>query len=228
MTKRISCILQQIKPCNIVFDIGSDHAQVAINLLQNNIAKHVVNTDIAKKPLTTTIHNLQNAGLIKKTTNIHADGLQFSFHKPIDYCVIAGLGSHTITNILTHANKHLKINKYIIVSNNKPEIIRFWLKTSNWKLENEQIIYDKNVFYFLFVVSKKGLIIKTPKDIYIGVYLPKRPSNELYQWIHQELIKLDKIPAMGYNNIQLVKRRLFTSFFRKTWTQKKHFTHIHN
>jgi hypothetical protein len=67
----------------------------------------------------------------------------------------------------------------------------------------------------LFVVSKNGLIIKTPKDIYIGVYLPKHPSNELYQWIHQELIKLDKIPAMGYNNIQLVKRRLFTSFLEK-------------
>lgn len=154
MNKRIKTIIEHIKPCECVCDVGSDHAQLAIYLLKHKIVKHCINTDIIQNPLNNTIQNLKHEGLINKTTNILADGLNFLWDKPIDYCVIAGLGGHTIANILSRMNKGLIIKNLILVCNTKPQHIINVLQTQKWNIINEHTIENKNRIYFMILANK--------------------------------------------------------------------------
>jgi tRNA (adenine22-N1)-methyltransferase len=183
---RISCIINQIRTKSVVVDVGSDHAQLAIKLLKANKATHVYNVELNKQPYLTTITNLQKNGLLAKTTNFLANGLQITeVMKPVDYCVIAGMGSKNIVDILQCRNKEIKIKTFIFVPNNLPNILRKYLEQNGYKISYEEIVKDGQYYYPLMVVSQdQGLVIKDKYEIYFGPYNLKHPSllfRQMYQ-----------------------------------------------
>jgi tRNA (adenine22-N1)-methyltransferase len=184
---RIDIIIKQIKTSGRVIDVGSDHAQLAIRLLKKHQATHVYNVEVHKEPYQTTVRNLQSHGLLAQTTNILGDGLQtHKIDKPIKYCVIAGMGTKNIINILTRANQQIKIQEFILVPNNNAGDLRDFLMQNDYKFKFEQIIEERGYYYALMVVSKtKGLTIHNKFDSYYGPYNLKHPSKT-FQQMHQQ------------------------------------------
>jgi tRNA (adenine22-N1)-methyltransferase len=180
---RIDCIINEIKTTGTVVDVGSDHAQLAIKLLKAKRATHVFNIELNKKPYLITIDNLSKNKLLNKTTNIFANGLQTTLiNLKIDYCVIAGMGSKNIIDILTQKNKLIKIDFFILVPNNYPDKLRNYLKQQHYRIKYEKIIQERNYYYSLIVCSKKtGLLIKNSREIYFGPYNLKHPTIEFQQ-----------------------------------------------
>lgn len=124
---KINAIGNFIEKCPCVYDVGSDHAHLAIFLLRNKIAKHVINIEIKTQPLNHGILNLQKQHLVKKTTNIINDGLKNITKKTKtkpSYIVIAGMGGNNIIKILE--NKDKKINKcyYLLQANSEFVLLR--------------------------------------------------------------------------------------------------------
>jgi tRNA (adenine22-N1)-methyltransferase len=150
---RIKAVTRLIEKDSVVVDIGSDHALLAINLLKNGIAKHVYNIELNKLPYENTIKNLTDAGVIDKTTNILADGLQTKLIKSeIDYCVISGIGAHNIINILENANKSIKIKNYIFVPHSNPNLLKNYLIEHNFRIKHEENINQRGYSYILMLV----------------------------------------------------------------------------
>jgi tRNA (adenine22-N1)-methyltransferase len=180
---RIDCIVDEIKTSGTVVDVGSDHAQLAIKLLKAEKAKHVYNIELNEQPYLTTIDNLNKNGLLTKTTNLLANGLQTSLiSESIDYCVIAGMGSKNIVDILKNRNKKIKIKNFILVPNNHPDILRAYLKRQKLKIKYERIIREREYYYSLILCSKTdGLIIKNKREIYFGPFNLKHPTLEFQE-----------------------------------------------
>ncbi|MGL4948667.1 MAG: class I SAM-dependent methyltransferase [Mycoplasma sp.] len=153
--KRINKIVNIIGKAKNVIDVGCDHAYLAIELLSRKNAEFVVNVDVNKGPLEQCKSNLLKHGLLEKTINIlnnGLDGLENNINLNFDYCVVAGLGSNVIIDIISK-NK-LNINKFILQTNKNELILRTWLLKNNYKINDEYFVFDRGIYYPIFVVSK--------------------------------------------------------------------------
>jgi tRNA (adenine22-N1)-methyltransferase len=144
MNKRIDYLSNFIKKANYVIDIGCDHGYLSVLLLKKEIANHVINIDINKKPLDSAISNLTKNNLLDKTTNIINDGLKnLNFDFVIDYCFISGLGSKTIINIIEN-NENI-IENFILQTNTNSLDLRKYLLKNNFEIISEDKIVDNNI-----------------------------------------------------------------------------------
>lgn len=125
--KRIKTIANLIHRCHCVYDIGSDHAFLAILILKNKIANHVVNIENKINPLNNGKKNLLKNDLIDKTTNVINNGLQ-NITKKVkikpNYIVVAGLGGSTIVKILKTCRLIKKEITFIFCPNSQAYILR--------------------------------------------------------------------------------------------------------
>ena len=117
LTKRLLTIANLVDRDKIC-DVGCDHGKLSKYLLDQNIVKEVIISDISKPSLQKAVDLLQNAGY--HFDAIVCDGLLGYANKQVDQCIIAGMGGDEIIkiikekminfNILNKINK-IKINK---------------------------------------------------------------------------------------------------------------------
>ncbi|GHU50641.1 hypothetical protein FACS189459_4890 [Bacilli bacterium] len=167
---------------NIIVDVGSDHAYISIYCLLYKGTSYAYNIENKQKPFERTVDNINKYNLNNKCLNIFADGLKTDLiKKPIDYCIISGMGDKNITNIIKNRNNNIKINEYIIVSNDNPITLRGYLKETNMRVSFEDVIIEshknKNLYFFLTIISDKGINVKTINDIDYGPHNLKEKSN---------------------------------------------------
>jgi tRNA (adenine22-N1)-methyltransferase len=125
---RLQLIIDLLEPNSIIADIGTDHGYLPIAALKQKKAKFAYAVDINKQPLNQANKNILKANLEDKIQPILSDGLSYfaEIHLPLDYVVIAGLGSTTIVNILK--DDYALIKSYLLCSNTDPLPIRYFIK----------------------------------------------------------------------------------------------------
>ncbi len=154
---------------NLIIDVGSDHAFLSKLIIDNNKSKRVINLEKNDGPLLNSVNNTKENKYITRIYNIKSDGLnEIDSSLFIDICFISGMGGNTIIDILENAKKN-KISEYILQPNNNEYQIRKWAKKNNWKIKNELIIKDNNLFYEIIILNKKqGYKPIFKKDIFFG------------------------------------------------------------
>ncbi len=148
---RIKQISNLVEKCQCVYDVGSDHALLAINLLKARKVKQVVNIEKNWLPHNSGKANLAKNHLTTKTINVLNDGLKDITKKVFvqpNYIVIAGMGANTIIDILE--SKDPKINKntkYLFEPNCDVENLRKYLAKHKYDTHHELVCLDRNKFY---------------------------------------------------------------------------------
>lgn len=171
---RIKQISNLIDKSQCVYDVGSDHALLAINLLKEKKTKQVVNIEKNWQP-----HNIGKANLAKnhlttKTINVLNDGLKDITKKIFiqpDYVVIAGMGAKSIIEILqTKDPKITKNAKYLLEANCDVEELRKYLAKNKWDIVFEDICIDRDKYYQI-ICAKAGSAIRklTTFDAHFGL-----------------------------------------------------------
>ncbi|ATG97356.1 class I SAM-dependent methyltransferase [Mesoplasma lactucae] len=191
---RLDLIVEQINPNSVIADIGTDHAYLPIKAINNKQAKHAYAVDVNEKPLHQASENIKKANLSDDIETILSDGLDF-FNKNktyLDYVVIAGLGSTTISEIL--ANDYEGIQTYLLCSNTNPSLIRKKLQEKGLMIKQEKFFLDNNKKYWLIeAVRENGRVIKTSFDVNIGTDETLFFDPEYRNWLFEELVKNENI-----------------------------------
>lgn len=153
ISKRLRVIGNLVKDNSFILDIGCDHALLDIYVVKNKKNIEAIASDINEKPLKIAKENIKkyDAKNIKITKK---DGLE-SYEEGVDTIILSGLGSKTIVSILKKDKDILtKIDKLIISSNNDYLFLRKSICDLGFKIEEEQIILDKNKYYPIIVFTK--------------------------------------------------------------------------
>ncbi len=160
---RLQTIVDLVPKNSKVIDIGTDHAYVPIYLYLNNITKNITATDISSNVLKQTYNNLKKYNLEDKIKLIQSNGFK-NVLEPFDLAVIAGMGTHTIIDILKTKNLPKTL---IISSNNDHHILREYLNSINYTLSKEIAILDNNKYYLImyYTFGKENL---TKEEILFG------------------------------------------------------------
>ena len=194
MYKRLETILSFVEKGAIVADIGTDHAQLPILLVERNICNKVYACDEKKGPLSIAEENIKSNGLSDKIETILSDGFA---HIPmdIDMAVIAGMGYYTAKMILENAQNRLYLlNKIIVQINVDSHLMRNWINENHYTILEEKYVNERNKDYeiisFTSQIEGKEL---SEEEIYLGPKLMKEKSEEILAYY---LKKEDKISSL--------------------------------
>lgn len=184
LSKRLQAVATLVDIGANVIDVGCDHAYLDIYLTLNN-SNSCLATDINENALNNAKTNIKKYKLSRKIKTKLAIGLDGIEVNDTDNIVIAGMGAHTILEIL---NTNKLSNTLIISSNNDIELLRREVVKLGYYIDSEIFLYDNNKPYIIIkfikgtrkyknIDYKLGPILKDNKD-YIR-YLIKTNNNIL-------------------------------------------------
>lgn len=197
---RLNKIADMVMKGMTVADIGTDHALLAILLIENKICPKVYACDVAKGPLLAAKTNIGKAGLSELIPTVLSDGLK-NVPKDANACIIAGMGYMTAVEILEASFERLSQMKQIIVEVNRDTIkMRAWISEHHFTIEDEAYIYDRNHDYIALSFSPKQHISYSKEELTIGPILIQRKDDDYRKYCKKQKEKIDAIMDQSKGN----------------------------
>ena len=201
---RIEALYSFIDIEDRVVDVGCDQAKLSLLLASRNQSS--IASDISPKVIEKARFSIDNPLIDLRVS----DGLSNIREGEADTLVLAGMGTHTIIEILSKTS--LKFKKIITISNNYHDILRTEMNNLGYIVKEEQIIKENNKYYNL-IVFIPGKTSYSESDLLLGLNhkdlsMYKEYLNHLLN--KYESIKIDskdknvKIDKM----IELIKNKL--------------------
>ena len=150
---RIKAIGDLIESNDRVADIGADHGLLELYLADKFENIHITAIENKVGPFAILKENLKGLDNVKLSLS---DGLD-EVSSDIDTLVLAGMGGINIKNIISRNESKLKsIKKIVIDAHRDISLARKYIVNLSYKIESEEIIYEKGKFYAVtkFVKSK--------------------------------------------------------------------------
>ena len=147
ISDRLLSCCRFVKPGDRVADVGCDHGYLGIYLLKNNIASHVIASDINEGPLNAAVFNSEKYGVRDRIQFFLSDGVR-NIPRDFDALVCAGMGGDTMISIL-EAAPWLKNNQYRLIlqcQSKRPEL-RKYLGENGWWIREETVLKDGRFLY---------------------------------------------------------------------------------
>ena len=156
---------------NSLLDVGSDHGLLPIYAIKSGYVNSAIASDINYKPLIKAKENIKKNNLDIET--IVYDGIP---ECSCEVIVIAGMGAELIISILEKTLSNAKNLKRLVLSPNCDyDLLRRFI-TKDFKIVDEDIIYDKKHFYEI-IVLEKGNESYSEKELLFGPILLKKKSD---------------------------------------------------
>ena len=187
-SKRLKKIASLVDSGANVIDIGCDHGLLDIYLTLKNNNKCIA-SDINEKSINSAKENIKKYNV--NVDLVVSDGFNNINVNENSTCIIAGMGTHTIIDILKN-DKTKSIDTFIIQTNNDYELLRKTLIKMNYHIDDEIVIYDKKIWYII-IKFKKGKKYYSKKHLQLGpILLTKTDTDTInfYKKTYNENIKL--------------------------------------
>ena len=201
LSKRLQAVATLVDIDSRVIDVGCDHAYLDIYLATNN-NNNCIAADINEKALNNAKENIKKYKLSRKIKTKLTDGLTDIDVEEEDNIVIAGMGAHTILDILNTNNLS---NTLIISSNNDIELLRREVVKLGYYIDSEIFLFDRKKAYVI-IKFLKGIKKYNKYDYILGPIL--KNNIEYKQYINRKYTKMLEIIPKSKIFLRLKYKRL--------------------
>lgn len=193
MKPRLFAVVNMVKECENIADIGTDHAYVPIYLLLNNMAKGALAMDINEGPLMRASENINRFSLNDKIKTRLSDGLSELRDNEVDTVVIAGMGGILINNILKNDKERLtSVKKYILQPMTAVEETRKYLCDNGFEIVDEKLAKEDEKIYTIISASAGKMDVNEEIDYYIGRKLIENKDKLLPEFLDGKIYEYEK------------------------------------
>lgn len=190
LSKRLLALYEMVEKGSIAADIGCDHAQLSIALVENGICPHVYACDLREQPLARAKEAIQAAGLTERITAHLRNGIE-NLESDVSTVIIAGMGVETILTILSSQPAQLQANrKFIIQANLHVDKLRHWISENHFTIEKE-VLVEEDHFYEIVCFSCRYHDSYSEQEQFFGAVMPK---DALFERCWQQ--RRDKLEAI--------------------------------
>lgn len=163
LSKRIYRLAESVPHGNTAADIGTDHGYVPMLLIKNDISPRVIMSDISEGSLSKAKETFGLCGLTVDPADFRiGDGLATVKYGEVDTIIIAGLGGHTIVDILdANVSKSRSFDTLILQPRKHSGSLRYYIYTHGWDIEREHLA-EEGKFACEIIVAKPAGIYKRP------------------------------------------------------------------
>lgn len=137
LSPRLEQLVHLTPQVNRVIDVGTDHALLPIALLANNRVSKAVAVDKSPLPLAKARVNRHNAQVVDRLDLVCGDGLDAIDVQPDDVVMMAGMGGHTMREILS---KTVWRGSLVLQPNRDWVMLRRWLYAQGWSNQKETVL----------------------------------------------------------------------------------------
>ncbi|MFP4078685.1 MAG: tRNA (adenine(22)-N(1))-methyltransferase [Candidatus Izemoplasmataceae bacterium] len=194
-SKRLRAILDHLRDTRVLYDVGTDHAYLPIAAVKELGVEKAIAVDNKLGPLSRAEKNVEEADLSHAIGLKHIDGLQ-ALTDDVDTVVVAGLGGHTIYNVIHEADlKHVK--RFVLQPNDHPEMVRMLCDIRPLAIIEETYAIERDTFYPIIVMEEGSMTLSESERYYGPILIQKREKaymRELIKEYARLLIMIEQVP----------------------------------
>lgn len=154
ISKRLKCIENLIDSCEVVADIGTDHAYLPIDLIKQKICIRAIASDINRGPVQKARKNISQENMNKYIECRLGPGLSTIKCNEANVLIIAGMGGNLIRDIVETGIDVFKTAEYAVLQPvQNPEILRKYIYERGFSVINEELCFDENKYYEIIKVK---------------------------------------------------------------------------
>ena len=193
ISKRLYKLAECVRPGDSVADIGTDHGYVPMLLIRSGKSPRVIMSDISDGSLAKARETFSIAGLMDRVDENDfrtGDGLATIEAGETDEVIIAGLGGHTIAEILdADLLKSRSFSRLVLQPRKHSGSLRHYLYTNGWDIEEEFLAEEGKFACEILTAVPSGEVFRE------SVY----PEDDI-RWKYPEaIVKAD--PVLARNRI---------------------------
>lgn len=193
LSKRLQTIVNLVPTNTIVADIGTDHGYIPRYLIDMNISKMVIATDISHKSLEKTIEYVNKFNYSRIIPRV-GNGLEVIKPFEVDTVILSGMGGLLIKDILdSDRSKTSSITNFILQPNIASKELRQYLMDNNFKITDEDLVKEDGKYYEVIYAKKGKGFIKNDIYLEIGGQLRDKKHPLLKEYIEFKLNNVNKI-----------------------------------
>ncbi|MDE5582635.1 MAG: tRNA (adenine(22)-N(1))-methyltransferase TrmK, partial [Ruminococcus sp.] len=157
LDNRLKMCAEMVSGNGIVCDVGTDHAYLAVELIQSGKCQKVIASDVKIGPLGSAQRTIEKYEISDKVKLIRSDGLESIPLDEVSDIVIAGMGGETIVEILHNCERLAESKiRLILQPMTKAEVLRKWLYDSNFTITSEKIVEESEKLYVVMCAEWSG------------------------------------------------------------------------
>lgn len=202
LTKRLRAVADRIDKNSIVADIGTDHGYVPKYLIDNEISKLVIATDVSIGSLSKTSSYVEEENLSDVIITRLGNGLEPIKPFEVDTIIIAGMGGVLISEILEAERKKAKtINKFILQPMVGSSELRRYLVENHFRIISEDLVKEDGRYYEIIVAENGAQKLPSDLDLEISPLLIKMGHPLWREFVNWKLETLEGIAKDLYGNM---------------------------
>lgn len=194
ISKRLAHVIDWVDG-NVLADIGCDHGYVCVESIKQHKVKKAYACDIAQKPLDRARTEVRQAHLENTIQCLLLNGM-VGLPDDVDIVVIAGMGGHTIIDILEKATLYPSM-RFLISPHSQAELVREYVSSHGFVIEKEQMVLDKHYYPILdcrYLQQKQDL---SAFALRYGYHVEKSSDYESYLQDQEKKLKqlIQQVPT---------------------------------
>ena len=155
--ERLQQVVSLVPTCRKIADIGTDHGYVPAWLLEKQICREAVASDIAEGPCLAAQETKLRYHLDDRMEIRQAPGLQGLRPGETQAVVIAGMGGATIRTILEESPEIVKtVEAFILQPMNAAASLRLWAVANHYCIAEEKICREHGHYYVILLLLPGG------------------------------------------------------------------------
>lgn len=197
LSNRLEAVASFVPYSSVLLDIGTDHAQLPIYLLEEEQIKRAYASDNKEGPLAIAIKNISSSCLNTKILTIKSNGIDMinsDILNEVSCVTIAGMGGILIKDILSSSKwKDYLVNKtFVLQPNSNAEDVRRQLVKMSFMIVDECLVFEEGHYYEV-IFSRPGISEYEELDYKYGPILRREKSPYFYDYLNKKLDDLNRI-----------------------------------
>ncbi len=206
LSLRLNAILNQLTPCELLADIGTDHALIPAAAVQLGLARKALGVDLRSAPLKAAEQRLRARGQLNQVELIQADGLSPLGGRGVDALVFAGMSARQMIRIcLAEPEVVGSVRLLIMQPNTEVQLLRKWAHEFGLHLSAETItVESERYFNTLSFVPSGGtdpVYERSPLGLHeayrLGPLLVESQSREAREYFRTQVERLSVLVSRG-------------------------------
>ncbi len=210
LSDRLKEIAGMVTGGNVVCDVGTDHAYLAIYLIANKTAPRVIAMDVAKGPLSKAEHNIREYGLENQIETRLSDGVDKLKPHEAQTVIMAGMGGILICDLLSRGKEVLStVDELILSPHTDAELVRKYLQENGYYIKEEQMLLEEGKYYIIMRVIHGEMEELTLCEYRYGKNLLQSRNHILLEYLQKEYLKFVKLfeNLQGVSTANAIRRR---------------------
>lgn len=193
---RIAAMASMVIQGETAADIGADHAELALYLLEAGITPKIIISELPAGPYNRACAAIQNSPYFNKIEARQGDGLQVLSQGEVYNIILAGMGGDTLAGIIAFdLRKAASFRHYVFQPMTKPQVLRSLLADLGWPILQEVLVKEKNKYFIIISAEPGGKpYTLSPLELDIGPEIIKKSSQPVVKgYLQAQLQKYRKI-----------------------------------